>query len=391
MKTVLFVHQSAEMYGSDKVLLYLVVGLRDHGVHPVVLLPEQGPLLDALQAAGIEAHIAPVAKLDRRTLSVKGLLRLPLTLLRSIQTIDRVVKGSEVDLVYSNTLAVLGSAVWALFRRKPHVWHVHEILLSPTIVRRGFPLMTRLLADRAICNSSMTLKWLLDEQPKLASKSVVIWNGQGPRPQRNVPAVQALRQRLGLGENQLLVSLVGRINRWKGQSLLIEVAGLLAERGHSHVHFLIVGSAFAGHEGLVDELQAKISRSGVSRNVHILSFTSDIWSVWDATDIAVVPSTEPEPFGMVAIEAMASSCPVVVAAHGGLLDIVEDGVSGLHFKPGDATDFANQLERLVSSVALRESLGQQGCIRQKQFFTLQTQVERTALLIESMTQKEDHE
>ncbi len=390
MKTVLFVHQSAEMYGSDKVLLYLVIGLRDEGIKPIVLLPEKGPLLDALHAENVEAHIAPVAKLDRRTLSIKGLLRLPLTLVRSIRMIDQVVAGSSVDLVYSNTLAVLGSAIWAMYRRKPHIWHVHEILLSPAIVRRGFPLMTKLLADQAICNSNMTRKWLLDEQPNLASKSLVIWNGHGQRPQADAKAARDLRKRLGLGVNELLVTLMGRINRWKGQSLLVDAAVLLAKRGYSNVHFLIVGSAFAGQEALVDELHSKITQSGMEQNVHMLSFTSDIWAVWDATDIAVVPSTEPEPFGMVAIEAMASSKPVVVAAHGGLLDIVEDRVSGLHFKPADATDFADKLEQLVISAALRESLGLSGCVRQKELFSLKTQVARTAALIADMTSKGLH-
>ena len=167
---ILFVHQSAEMYGSDKVLLYLVSGLLPLGFHPIVLLPEDGPLLAALQKAGVETHIVPVTKLDRKTLSFGGLLGLPWSLLRSVRSISRLIKDRPISLVYSNTLAVLGASVWAKLRGIPHIWHVHEILMSPKVVRHGFPLVLRLLADKIICNSTMTKAWVVGEQPKLEKK-----------------------------------------------------------------------------------------------------------------------------------------------------------------------------------------------------------------------------
>lgn len=384
MKNILFVHQSAEMYGSDKVLLYLVSGMAAHGLNPIVLLPEEGPLLLELQKCGIETQIVPVTKLDRKTLSPKGLLRLPWSLYKSIVGINRAVAGRKIDLVYSNTLAVLGAAIWALLLRKPHVWHVHEILLSPTVVRKGFPCMVRLLADKAICNSTMTSNWLLAEQPRLAKKTVVIWNGQGPRPEPNMPAAAQVRLQLGIAPDDLVVTLVGRINRWKGQALFIEAADVLRQRGFKNVHFLIVGSAVVGQENLVEDLRHKIAQSSVAAHVHILAFTHDVWSVWDASDIAVVPSTEPEPFGMVAIEAMASGKPVVVAAHGGLLDIVEDGVSGLQFEANNASKFADTLEKLLLSTKLRKQLGLAGKQRQEELFSLHSQVESTAKLLHAM-------
>lgn len=384
MKNILFVHQSAEMYGSDKVLLYLVNGMAAHGLNPIVLLPEEGPLLTALQECGVETQIVPVTKLDRKTLSPIGLLRLPWSLYKSITGINRAVAGRKIDLIYSNTLAVLGAAVWALLMRKPHVWHVHEILLSPTVVRKGFPWMVRLLADKAICNSTMTSNWLLAEQPRLAAKTVVIWNGQAPRPEPNTPAATQVRAKLGIAPDDLVVTLMGRINRWKGQALFIETANLLRQRDIRNVHFLIVGSAVAGQENLVEELRDKIAQSSVAAHMHILAFTHDVWSVWDASDIAVVPSTEPEPFGMVAIEAMASGKPVVVAAHGGLLDIVEDGVSGLQFEASNASKFADAMERLLRSADLRHQLGLAGKQRQEAVFSLHSQVESTAKLLHAM-------
>lgn len=384
MKNVLFVHQSAEMYGSDKVLMYLVSGMAAHGLNPIVLLPEEGPLLTELQERGVETLIVPVAKLDRKTLSPKGILRLPWRLYKSIIGINRAVVGRQIDLVYSNTLAVLGAAVWALLMRKPHVWHVHEILLSPTMARKGFPRMVRLLADKVISNSTMTSNWLLTEQPRLKPKTVVIWNGQGPRPAPNTRAAAQVRAQFCIAPDDFVITLVGRISRLKGQTLFIEAADKLRQRGHKNVHFLIVGSTVAGQESLVEELRYKIAQSNVATHVHILAFTRDVWSVWDASDIAVVPSTEPESFGMVAIEAMASGKPVVVAAHGGVLDIVEHDVSGLLFEPNNAAQFADAMDKLIVSADLRDQLGFAGKKRQAELFSLQRQVDSTSKLLHSI-------
>ena len=384
-KTILFVHQSADMYGSDKVLLWLVQGVKGRGFHPIVLIPSQGPLHTALTASGIETHVLEVTKLNRETLSPLGLLKLPFKLLGSMREKRRVIAGRKVDLVYSNTLAVLGGAVFARLHDIPHVWHVHELLKSPTVVRKGFPWMVRLLADKVVSNSTMTEQWLLEEQPLLAKKAVTIWNGLGPRPAPKPDAASAMRASLQVADEHLLVALVGRINRWKGQELLIDAASLLWQQGVRNIHFVIVGGVAAGQEHLIDALHQKIAASPAAAQIKRMEFTDDVWTVWDACDIAVVPSTEPEPFGMVAIEAMASHKPVVVAAHGGLLDIVEDGVSGLCFAPNDATALAEKLRALAASPELRSRLGAAGALRQKELFSLDTQLERTTELLQCMT------
>ncbi len=382
--TVLFVHQSSEMYGSDKVLLYLVLGLSKFGIKPIVLLPSDGPLLIALQDEGIETHIVPVTKLDRATLSVNGLLALPFALLKSVRAIDRVLSHRRIDVVYSNTLAVLSSAVWSRINRVPHLWHVHELLMSPSVVRRGFPWLLRMLADKVVCNSKMTKEWVLNEQPLLECRTVMIWNGLGPRPASKPDIVKNIRANLSISENQLLVVLVGRINRWKGQALLIEAATILWNRGYCDVHYLIVGGAPKGMEHLLEHLLHKISASAVSSNIHVMPFTDDIWSIWDSCNIAVVPSIEPEPFGMVAIEAMASKVPVVAAAHGGLLDIVDHGNTGFLFKPGNSDLLADEIEKLLVSESLRVSLGLAGLNRQLDMFSLDVQVTQVANVIIEM-------
>jgi len=80
-------------------------------------------------------------------------------------------------------------------------------------------------------------------------------------------------------------------------------------------------------------------------------------------DICAVPSVWHEPFGLVAVEAMAAGLPVVASRTGGLQDIVLDGETGLLTRPGDAATLAEALERLLDDITLRAHMGAAGRMR----------------------------
>jgi glycosyltransferase involved in cell wall biosynthesis len=86
----------------------------------------------------------------------------------------------------------------------------------------------------------------------------------------------------------------------------------------------------------------------------------DVLRGWRHSLVAVVPSLWPEPFGTVALEAMAAGKPVVASAVGGLADLVIDGVTGILVTPGDADQLRKAIARLLGDPALRERMGQAG-------------------------------
>jgi glycosyltransferase involved in cell wall biosynthesis len=354
---VAFFHQSADLYGSDRVLLELVTALRMRGVEPVVLLPCAGPLAVALERAGVTVRILPVFKIARSVASPAGLLRLLREVPGSLAAIDAALDGLSIDIVHSNTLAVLAGALWARRRGIPHVWHVHEILERPWLARMFLPLAARLLSDRVVCNSRATQAWLVSEQPQLAQRSTVIWNGVSPPQPVSVAATATLSSAMRVAGCDVVIGLVGRINRWKGHVLLIEAAEILAVRGLHHFSVVFVGSPVAGQEHIKTSLVDRIASCTVSRRISLLDFHEDIWPIWSAIDICCVPSTEPEPFGMVALEAMAVGKAVVAANHGGLPEIVDDGTTGLLFEPNNAIALADALSRLISDRPLRTRMG----------------------------------
>lgn len=378
----LVLHGSAQMYGSDKVLLNVASALaHDPEFKPVVVLHEDGPLRAALVRAGVEVHVAAVVKIRRAMFGPALPWVLWRELRRAARDLDRITAGRRVALVYSNTLAVLGGAFWAHWRGLRHLWHVHEILLRPAVVSLGLPRLVSALSQCVISNSRQTQAWLLSQAPQLAGRAEVVFNGLPPLPAAQPEAEDAFRSSLGVPTEALLATVAGRLNHWKGQDLLIDALAELVRRGEAAaLHLAVVGDVFDGHEDIRARLLAQVERLGLQSRVHFVPFVQDIWPIWRASDIAVVPSTEPEPFGMVAIEAMACSVPVVAAAHGGLLDIVEHERSGLLFAPRDVEALANAIGRLACDQALRARLGQGGAKRQARDFSLATQVAHTRRL-----------
>jgi glycosyltransferase involved in cell wall biosynthesis len=384
--TALMLHQSAELYGSDRVALRVCEGLKAAGFQVVALVPFDGPLVPSLRAAGAECHVGPVGKVARSDLTPVGVLIWSADLVKGLLAIRSALRGRRPDLVYSNTLAVIAGALWARLNGVKHVWHVHEILPRPPFIQRLYSTALRLLADKVLCNSTATRAWILGNQVALGDRTAVVWNGVDDLPQQPTGAGARIRAEIGCGAGETLVVLVGRINGWKGQEVLVEAADLLWASGKRNLRFAIVGDPPPGQSGHLDRLRKQVARSPASPAIRLLEFTDDPAAVWEACDVAVVPSTAPEPFGLVAVEAMAAGKPVVAAAHGGLLDIVEDGVTGLLVPPGDATALGGALNRLANDEGLRLRMGAAGRERQRRLFTADEQKQRIGLICRGMVQ-----
>jgi glycosyltransferase involved in cell wall biosynthesis len=371
MRTILFVHQSAEMYGSDKVLFELVNGLKKRGTFKsIVLVPVNGPLVEKLRAIDIETHIVPLVKVGRASASVMVLLRLPFRMGVSLRAISKVINSEHIDIVHSNTLAVISGAVWSYLNHLPHIWHVHEIILRPRIVSKIFTFLLKALSTKVICNSRATMEWLLSSKPSLKNITSVIHNGIDPDEVGSSESKDNLREKLSISDKEIVITFAGRINHWKGQELLIDAALIVRSAGIKNFRFIIAGSPPKGQEFFLDRLKEKIKSLDDLNLVTHIDFTSDMHALWMITDIAVVPSIEPEPFGMVALEAMTAAKPVIASNEGGLTEIVVDNETGILFKSRDVDSLAAALIRLIKDKSLRERYGRAGQLRAKTHFNM---------------------
>lgn len=379
MKHILVIHQSAELYGSDKTILLFLSHLDKTKYRPVMVLPFEGPLKVELEKNGIEVVIAPVLKLYRKMFTPAGLVGFAKEYKKGMQILDDLHQKYQFDLVYSHTLAALIGIFFSKRRNVKHLWHVQEIIARPKPVNAIFKkLLTWKRNDVAVYDSIQTMKFWADDIPALSKKSHAIWNGLD---HDSIPAithteVAAIRRDFFKADEQtIVIGLVGRINSWKGQPLLVDAyAKIAAEFPQTRLVFL--GSPPPNQDFFLDDLNAQISRLELQSRIEIIPFQQNIWPFWKSIDIAVVPSTEPEPFGMVAIEAMSMEKPVVAANHGGLTEIVLPGETGFLFEPGNPEALASALRQLINDETMRKTMGEKGKHRAEAVFSEKNHVDQ---------------
>jgi len=159
------------------------------------------------------------------------------------------------------------------------------------------------------------------------------------------------------GPRTRMVLYAGRLEYEKGvQTLLAALQDVRRRCGPTRLFVAGVGT-------YSDELRREVRRRGLTRHVRFTGFLTDrdLRLHFGAADVAVVPSIY-EPFGLVAVEAMACGTPVVVGDTGGLREIVSDG-SGLSFPPQDAEALADALVRVLTDDALAADLVTRGTER----------------------------
>lgn len=357
LKTVLFVHQSAELYGSDKTLLILLKELDKSKILPIVVLPEVGPLTKELEKEQIEVIVAPVLKLHRNIFKPRNLFKFIKDFFIGIKVLKKILKTKKIDLMYSNTLAVLLGFLASKWFKIPHFWHVHEIIESPSFITSFYRFLLSSKINKLILfNSKATQEFW-----KTNSQNVIVWNGIEPFSETILEKFSS--------NKKIKIALVGRISRWKGQQLLLN-AFYNVQKNESEIELFFVGSAPPNQEHFLVDLKAKIKELNLEDKVKIIPFQKDIETVWKSIDIAVVPSTEPEPFGMVAIEAMMAGKPVIGANHGGLKEIILPDETGLLFEPNNQNDLESCLMKLIENQNLREELGKNGIQRAKNVFSV---------------------
>ncbi len=350
-RRVLFVHQGAELYGSDRTFEQSVRGFRraEPESHITVLLASRGPLVAILQSSADEIIFAPLFVLRKQQLKTGALFNLP-SLIHAIRKAMGVV--AQYDLVYINTAVIIDYILACRFRRIPTILHVHELPvgLSRTLLR----MIVGLSGAYIIFNSQATRRAFGTSEDR---RHRVIPNGTV------IPAYVPLQV-----EDTLHILMIGRFNSWKGQGLLVAALARLDKQLLKRVRVVIAGGVYQEQHYFKNDVILQAKRLDLQETIDFHDFVKDPSELYRWSTVVVVPSLLPEPFGLVAIEAMAHGRPVIAAEHGGLVDIVVDGETGIRFTPGDPEDLASAIRTYLAEPALVVMHGVEGRKRYCQYF-----------------------
>jgi len=346
---------SAQMGGTERVLLDFARHAFEYGIDLRVLAPRAGPLVTALNAMGVRAEVvaAPDSLLrgSQRPGHIGTLPGALLGLRRWARDLRAHPFVRDTDLLYSVGFKTHLAAAW--IGGRPTVWHLHE--LPPAGRATGWRLAARFLPDALIANSdAAAARWRArgitvpakEGAPPGARRRLrrsgvfitVIRNGV--ELDRFKPRERSfwIHDQLGLPRECRLIGMPAVFARWKGQIEVMRAFGEL-NGGFQNVHLVLVGGsiydtvaereygrtlreAIGGGRDDGEKGEGKRDKGKERHRMHLLPFQQNIELVYPEFDVVVHYSIRPEPFGRVILEAMACGVPVIAAAEGGPLEIL---------------------------------------------------------------------
>lgn len=383
-RNVLFVHTTSEVGGSDLSLAHIVERLDPTRFRATVALPSDGPIVARLEAAGADVAVLPrMRKLTSRQ-GRRGLAAFAAGYPMGVAALASLIRRRHVDLVHTNTIHNLYGWAAARLTRRPHVWHVREIVWQNATLRRVERALALRFSSRVIVTSAAVGR-MFEREGVLPARVVTIANGVDT--DRFTPGASArLREDFGIPVTAPIVAAAARLDVWKGLEDFIDAAALVHRR-RPDARFVIAGGAIDGLEAYESQLRARAAARGLDGVLSFAGWTygpAQMPEFYRSIDVFVLPSREAEPFGLVVLEAMASARPVIATAHGGPLEIVVEGETGVLVAPGRADGLASAITRLLEDPARGRAMGDAGRARAVSMYGIARTVDRLQLLYDEV-------
>lgn len=316
---ILVVHPSVELYGADKILLYVLGFLADEN-EVTVLLPKDGTLVGCIRESfpSVSVVIEESLPIVHSRLGIFGFMRLPFLFYKA----NRLFKKNAFDCIYCNTLAT----VLFLYSRwsKVRIAHVHEIIENK-ILNFGFSVLLRIRTKKVICVSEHVKNALL-----FSRRYAVLHNG--------IPDV-CRKPMVNNANKKLRFVLPGRYMPKKGQWFLIDALKLIPKEKLAETEFYLYGSPPPASPEFEEQLKKAISDAELESTIFLHGFEQDIAEVYGHSDVVIVPSIMSDPFPTTVLESMMFSRPVITTDNGGASEIVKDSF-GILVYPGDTVALA---------------------------------------------------
>ncbi len=267
-----------------------------------------GRMADQIARAGGELIIFPAGAKN------------PVLLLANVHRLVRLMAREGVDLLHARSRAPAWSALLAArIAHLPFVTTYHGAYAERSRAKRLYnSVMAR--GDRVIANSNYTAGIIKDRHGLGDARIRVIHRGVDVRA-FDAAAISAdrlagLRRQWRIGETDRVILQAARLTGWKGQSVLIEAAGMLKRQGLLDDAVVVLAGDAQGRTGYVAALEQQIADLGLDDRVRLTGHCDDMPAAFALAHVAIVASIEPEAFGRVATEAQAMGCPVIATAIG---------------------------------------------------------------------------
>lgn len=365
MKT-LYIHGSADHYGSAKILLD-ILRLPGNAANAMVVLPHDGVLVEDIKALGIPVHIMNLGVLRRKYMTPWGIVGRVFLWFSAIRKLKQLTTIHNIQRVYINSANVIIGPALKQKNQTELVWHLHEIVEHPSVLKNFLSYLIG-KADKIIAVSKATQTFW---EKAIGNKPIhLLYNGMDLSKYTNVSS-EKTNILPNASPNETWVGMIGRVQHWKGQHYFLDIIEAYLKQNplDTSTRFIIAGDAYPGYENLAIELSLAIERKSLHKRVTYLGYRSDIPQLLASLDLLVLPSTSPDPLPTVVLEAMASSKPVLATAQGGAMEMVVDQETGRFMPIGNAKQAAAVLAELLQDKERLKEMGTAGRRRVEKEFS----------------------
>ncbi|MDR3424103.1 MAG: lipid-A-disaccharide synthase [Alphaproteobacteria bacterium] len=334
-----------------------------------------GPMASEIIAAGGTHITLPLASKN------------PCVMRANIKRLCRLIREQKVDLVHARSRAPAWSA-WraAILTGTPFVTTFHSAYGAKSKIKRLYNSVmakgARVIAisyfvgDYAVRTYGVA-QGILRVIPR--GVDIETFDPAKVDPDR----MTTLRRAWNLTDRVPVILMPGRLTRWKGHSVLIRALARLTRRDFVCV---IVGGGKDSRYGR--ELAQEIKQAQLDQNIALFDTCRDMPAAFLLADVVVAPSTRPEGFGRVAIEAQAMGAPVIATNHGGAKETIIPFETGWLVAPGDVEELAQAIdEALTLSPEKRQTLAERASAHIRANFTTENMTARTLEVYREVLEK----
>ena len=356
---VAHIESGRHLYGGARQVLYLIDGLRGEGVDNVLICPRGSAIAAEARALCRVVELPLHGDLD---------IGAPMRLRAALESV-------APDIVHVHSRR--GADLFAGFASIGAPWRT---VLTRRVDHREWPPWARMKYSRydALIAISSAIEFELVEHVGVQRARVhrvpsgvpvdrgIDASGDGGHEARDA-ARRELLESLALPRDARIVGIVAQLILRKGHRVVLHALPEVLAR-HPQWHVVLLGRGPLEHA-----IRREIARLGLGSRVHLAGFRPDSQRWLPALDLLLHPALK-EGLGLAVLEAMAASVPVAVSAVGGLVDIVEDGRSGVLVPPGDVRAWVAAADRLMGDGELRARLAQGGLARVREAFGVRQMV-----------------
>ena len=320
--------------------------------HRAVVISNGGPLVKDLERGGVKHYQLPVHK--------KSLL----SIIKLIPEVVKIIKKEEVDIVHARSRVPAGIAFFACRQTK-------KIFITTChgYYRRHFLSRVMGWGKLVIAPSNVIARHMHDafavpyERLRLIPRSVDWEKFRFISPEHKKTDI-------------FNIGIIGRITPLKGHLYFLRAMAKVS-RVLPRIKIWIVGDAPFSKEAYKEEIRIMVRRLGLDHCTDFLGAQKDIASILANFNLLVFSSVVPEAFGRVIVEAQASGVPVVATRVGGVVDIIDDSITGILVPPADPESMAEAVIRVIKDMKLACFLAENAFRKVKEKFNLELMVNKT--------------